>query len=450
MEPGGDLTDSGPLLLPVAVRQELLELAAAVLGDLSDPEAPAALRKVRAFAPARRARAGAGPLAAALERDPAFRQRVASRWRVVQADLAQALDDGTVPAAADPQQFAVGVYLVRPTGWATLLPSLLAAAAERGTDPAADRDQNADGGPAQILRSELVRLTDELAEERALSAALRDEAASTQRELRRLRADADRARAAARAAEQELAAERSRADATVSAAEAAVAAAARQAQEALDQAAQARRTAREGRSLADSRVRLLLDTVVDAASGLRRELALPPLTVRPAEVVAAQAVSAEVRAAQVSSRGLAGDDPGLLAELLALPQSHLVVDGYNVTKSGYGTLPQVEQRRRLVDALAALAVRTSSEVTCCFDGTEVEASAGSLVRGVRVLFSAQGMTADELIRRLVRAEPAGRPVTVVSSDAEVVSGVIAAGARAVPAEALLRLLARGGVVGGGA
>ena len=37
-----------------------------------------------------------------------------------------------------------------------------------------------------------------------------------------------------------------------------------------------RRAAREGRSVEDMRVRLLLDTVLDAAQGLRRELALPP------------------------------------------------------------------------------------------------------------------------------------------------------------------------------
>jgi len=450
MEPAGEEPDPGPLLLPVAVRQTLIELAAAVLGDLSDPEAPASLRKVRAFAPARRARSGAGPLALAVERDPSFRQRVASRWRVLHADLAEALEEGTVPAAADPQELAVGVYLVRPAGWTQLLASLLAAAAERGPAAGDDDHQLADGGPVQVLRAELVRLTEELTQERAAAARLRDEAASAQRELRRMRSDADRARAAVRVAEQELAAERARAAAAVVAADAAVATATRQAKEALDQADRARRTAREGRALDDSRVRLLLDTVVDAASGLRRELALPPLTVRPAEVVAAQSVSAPLQGPQLSSRGLAAGDPGLLAELLALPQSHLVVDGYNVTKSGYGSLPLVEQRRRLVDALAALAARTSSEVTCCFDGTEAESSAGSLVRGVRVLFSAQGVTADELIRRLVRAEPGGRPVTVVSSDAEVVSGVTAAGARAVPAEALLRLLARGGVVGGGA
>ena len=42
---------------------------------------------------------------------------------------------------------------------------------------------------------------------------------------------------------------------------------------------------------------------------------------------------------------------------------------------------------------------------------------------MRVLFSRKGETADELIRRLVRAEPAGRPVVVISSDREVADGV---------------------------
>jgi predicted RNA-binding protein with PIN domain len=57
-----------------------------------------------------------------------------------------------------------------------------------------------------------------------------------------------------------------------------------------------------------------------------------------------------------------------------------------------------------------------------------------------VLFSRKGQTADELIRRLVRAEPDGRPVVVVSSDREVADGVRRAGAYPLPADALLRRL----------
>jgi predicted RNA-binding protein with PIN domain len=82
-------------------------------------------------------------------------------------------------------------------------------------------------------------------------------------------------------------------------------------------------------------------------------------------------------------------------------------------------------------------------VTVGFDGAE-----GTLVtalpapRGVRLLFSRRGETADEVLRRLVRHEPVGRPVVVVSSDREVADGVTEAGATAVPSPALLRLLER--------
>ena len=52
------------------------------------------------------------------------------------------------------------------------------------------------------------------------------------------------------------------------------------------------------------------------------------------------------------------------------------------------------------------------------------------------------MIADDVIRDLVAAEPQGRPVVVVSSDAEVVRDVLRAGARSVGSPALSRLLSR--------
>jgi predicted RNA-binding protein with PIN domain len=59
-----------------------------------------------------------------------------------------------------------------------------------------------------------------------------------------------------------------------------------------------------------------------------------------------------------------------------------------------------------------------------------------------VLFSKKGETADELIRRLVRAEPAGRPVVVISSDKEVIDGVRRHGAYPLGNDTLLRRLSR--------
>jgi len=60
-----------------------------------------------------------------------------------------------------------------------------------------------------------------------------------------------------------------------------------------------------------------------------------------------------------------------------------------------------------------------------------------------VLFSKEGEIADDVIRRLVAAEPAGRPVVVVSSDREVADDVTRAGAYAVASALLLRRLDRG-------
>jgi predicted RNA-binding protein with PIN domain len=59
-----------------------------------------------------------------------------------------------------------------------------------------------------------------------------------------------------------------------------------------------------------------------------------------------------------------------------------------------------------------------------------------------VLFSRKGETADDLIRRLVRVEPTGRPVVVVSSDREVADGVRRHGAYPMAADSLLRRLSR--------
>ena len=126
-----------------------------------------------------------------------------------------------------------------------------------------------------------------------------------------------------------------------------------------------------------------------------------------------------------------------------LPQVHLVVDGYNVTKLEWGTMPLEAQRTRLAQGLSALAARTGAEITCVFVGADLVATPTvTSPRGVRVRFSPPGVTADELVRRLVRAEPDGRPVVVVSSDREVAEGVRRPGVRALGSRALLGLLGR--------
>jgi len=378
----------------------------------------------------------------ALEREPGFRHLVAGAWRAVHPELAEAVDDGQVPELAAPRVLAAGFYLLRPGGWEEILALLAGTLAEAEAHRLREEQETAADDLLQQTRAEADRARDEAAQAREEAAALQQELTGLRREVRRMRADADRARAEARTARAEaderLAAARQREDAlesTLSQAEERV-------REATREVEQARRAGREGRSLGDARARLLLDTIVEAATGLRRELALPPAAVLPADLVVAPEAPASP-AESVGPRAHAPEDPATLDRLLGLPRVHLLVDGYNVTKEGYGTLPLIEQRRRLQDGLAVLLARTGAEVTCCFDGADVDRSPTTRHRGVRVVFSEPGTTADDLIRRLVRAEPPGRVVVVVSSDGEVASGVRAAGARAVPSTALLRLLGRG-------
>jgi len=103
--------------LPEVVRLRVVALASDALGALADDEVPASLRLFRRWAPARRTKLAATPLAAAIEHDVLFRQRCAARLREAMPDLAAALESGTLPAAADPIDVAAAAYLLRAPGW---------------------------------------------------------------------------------------------------------------------------------------------------------------------------------------------------------------------------------------------------------------------------------------------------------------------------------------------
>ena len=77
---------------------------------------------------------------------------------------------------------------------------------------------------------------------------------------------------------------------------------------------------------------MLLDALQDASAGLRRELALP--TTSQARRLGGLGRAGERQGVSGARAALADDDPALLDQLLALPQIHLIIDGYNVTKTG--------------------------------------------------------------------------------------------------------------------
>jgi predicted RNA-binding protein with PIN domain len=426
--------------LPDGVRRRVVHIVSEGFGGLTVGELPAQLRQYARFAPNRRAKFAGNAMAAALETDPLFRQRIGEKFREAQPELARALDSGSPPPAADPLDVAAAAYVLRPTGWVKLVTA------------AGEEAQRADAERAdEEIRAELERLREELTAARGQTRAeterlrtelesAKKEAESLHRKLRAALSDVKRGEAALRKLQAETESVRAESQAQVSAAESE----SRRLKARLGEAEAAveatRRAAREGRSVEDMRVRLLLDTVLDAAQGLRRELALPPVSVRPAETVDA-VEPGRMTPKDIAARALSENDPAILDQLLALPQAHLVVDGYNVTKTGYPQMPLEKQRLRLLGQLSQLAAQTGAEVTCVFDGAELAAPVLlAPPRGVRVLFSKAGVTADELIRQLVRAEPPGRPVIVASTDREVADGIAKAGARPVASAVLLKRL----------
>ncbi|MFC9675388.1 NYN domain-containing protein [Streptomyces sp. NPDC056637] len=429
--------------LPEGVRRRVVQIVSDGFGGLTVAELPPQLRQYARFTPTRRAKFAGNAMAAAVESDTLFRQRIGERLRETQPELAGALDSGAPPPAADPLDVAAAAYVLRPTGWV----KLVAAAGEEAVRADAERADEEARAELERLRAEVEAAREQTRSEterlRTELESAKKEAESLHRKLRSALSDVKRGEAALRKVHGETEAVRAETHAQLSAADSETRRLKARLGETEAALEASRKAAREGRSVEDMRVRLLLDTVLESAQGLRRELALPPVSVRPAETVDA-VEPGRMSPKDIAARALSEHDPAILDQLLALPQAHLVVDGYNVTKTGYPTMPLEKQRLRLLGSLSQLAAQTGAEVTCVFDGAELAAPVLlAPPRGVRVLFSKAGVTADELIRQLVRAEPSGRPVVVVSTDREVADGVAKSGARPVASVTLLKRLSRG-------
>jgi predicted RNA-binding protein with PIN domain len=133
-------------------------------------------------------------------------------------------------------------------------------------------------------------------------------------------------------------------------------------------------------------------------------------------------------------------DLAALERLLTLPTLHVVVDGYNVTRTGYPELSLEEQRDRLAGQLGSLAARTGAEVTVVYDGAGVVSVPSFAPRGVRTLFADPDVLAENVIRALVAAEPEGRPVLLVTSDRAIAEAVRQRGTHLVSSAIMLAFL----------
>lgn len=437
-----------PVSLPEQVRARVVALTAQVLPSVAP--LPPSLRKIAGFAPARRARLGGTQVAAALAADEDLGRRVATRLGAADPALA-GLVAGLVagkgpPETADPVDVAALLWLARPDGWERALAHAVRRVEQRRDDVVLER------GRAELERA--ARRVAEVEEE------LRESHARHREQVERLKADnavlrrrLGEARAAEREARTALAGAGARSDREMAAGTAALAAAEAEGRRLRAQVEELRATAAQARGQARSQVRqerdevstrarILLDTVIEAAAGLRRELALPAVGETPGLRAEAELAARDPTAgAEVVPASAGPVSPAVLEQLLARPRSRLVVDGYNVTKTAYPSSTLEAQRARLVRSLAALVARTGAETTVVFDAA---ASTHRPVvpgpRGVRVVWSPPGVLADDVIRRLVEAEPAGRPTVVVTSDQEVRRDVARAGVRVVDSSVLAAAL----------
>ena len=154
---------------------------------------------------------------------------------------------------------------------------------------------------------------------------------------------------------------------------------------------------------------------------------------------------AALRRVPISLPGGMFDDSVEAADhLLRTPGVVLIVDGYNVTMTGWPEAGAGEQRRRLVTALHDLSARTSTPSEVVFDGAEVDAWSVPAPgrRLVRVRFSPPGVEADDVVIDLVERLPALTPLVVASSDKRVREGARRLGANLIHARQLLELLGR--------
>jgi len=419
--------------LPDAVRARLADVAATAVGEMPATDVPVPLRRFARFTPAKRAKLAGPALTAELAGPGAFRAAVVAWWE-------EHRPGELVPTADDPLMAAAAAILLGDAS----APEAVAAAARRGevVELRAEREEAL--SRVDKLTVELERLRGELTEARGQARTAGEHRDVEYQQLRRrvseqgatLRAALD-ARTAGEQAVQEL---RRAADAELVAARAErdrergrAEAERRRADRAAAEVAAARQAAREARQADEVRLALLVDTLGGAVAGLRRELALGGGGPRPGDLVAG---------AQQGRGGAAIDSVSGLDSLLSVPTVHLVVDGYNVSKTAYPELPLADQRTRLVGQLAALAARTSIEITVVFDGAGVVVAPMRGSRGLRVLFSDPGVLADDVIRSLVAAEPQGRPVAVATSDRAVVESVRRRGAYSIPSSVLVKRLVR--------
>ena len=348
-----------------------------------------------------------------IDQDETFRTRIAA---------------GALPELVDP----IGkLWLERPDGWygdverlaAEADAAVEAADADRRLKKAEKRRDAAEQAAARS-RAEIVVLADEVARRDEVIDGLRSDLQKLTDEIAELRAgltdtrnDVRHARDREASALQRLAA----------------------AEEAARAAAAARGTA-EG-----VRDEVLADRAVVAAE--RSELArLASAAAALADQLAGVASPAHdgapdhVRRKPLAMPGGVMGSSAAAGEFLLRSGASVLIDGYNVAKQAWPSLDLAGQRVVLLDAAENLVRRFGSDITVVFDGADVVGASSDRRRVVRVVFSPDGVIADDVIRDEVRRLPATRQVVVVTNDRAIVNDTRALGANTMSSDQLIELM----------
>lgn len=135
--------------------------------------------------------------------------------------------------------------------------------------------------------------------------------------------------------------------------------------------------------------------------------------------------------------GLYGNSEAAAEHLLKVSGVMVLVDGYNVAKLGWPDLSLERQRERCIDAAETLARRWGTDLHVVFDGADVVGGHTRARRLVRVVYSPEGVLADDVLRAEVAALDPSRPVVVVTNDQAVLADVKANGANTVSSDTFL-------------
>lgn len=320
------------------------------------------------------------------------------------------------------------LWLTRPEGWQGATEAIAAKAEEVPSDDATElrREQRRrDAAEASAIRSrlEVAALRDQLEAERSTRTAAEAHLAAARTELTALRRRANelergvqkRTRGADSAAtlvgsvEAELAATRDELTTVVAARDAAL----------------AERAAVHGGPSGDiERVRALLTEALALTRG-----PLPSARRRQRSPIALPG-------------GVYGNSVAAGEHLLRTTDAVILVDGYNVAKLGWPSLPLDRQREVCIEAAENLARRWGCLIHIVFDGASVVGATARTRRLVRVSYSPEGVSADDVLRAEVAALDLDRPVVMVTNDKAIIADVRSVGANIVASDTFLTLARR--------